>query len=241
MALTEKDLKKLEEKYFLPKKNKIFHFLGGILAAIITVTGISWATVRTIVKDETIEKIESNKKESIKLLDEIKEQKSISDSIFVLNFPVGTIIPSALDKETFYSLYNKDKIIWMLADGDSVSTDSKYYQISKNGRVPDLRGVFLRGKNYDRNDYYKNSEGDLPLLEYQKDSYKKHTHKVLSITGRQTYDGGFEYKSNGYHTDAHSTGTKNLPERDKLTDEGINASDETRPKNITVNYYIKIR
>ncbi len=96
--------------------------------------------------------------------------------------PVGTIIPSMLtqaqiDGEMFTAN------IWKLANGGSC-VGTAYGTLTGSSTLPDLRGLFLRGKNNGRGDGVQNPDGDLALLALQTDANKAHSHNVTGNFGR---------------------------------------------------------
>lgn len=148
------------------------------------------------------------------------------------NMPVGTIIASVLPYNTFLQangLVNDDNMstaIWIPCDGRELYA-SKYAQF---GTIPDLRGVFLRGIN----DYGVTYSGVSPVADTQKnpenkqagdfqaDEFKKHSHR---LPGARSKGGG---------------GFKGGDNPDYVTNSDVTGGEETRPKNVTVYYYIKI-
>ena len=66
---------------------------------------------------------------------------------------------------------------WVLADGRSV-TGSAYATITGTTAIPDMRGLFLRGKNNGRTDGNKNPDGDLGLGAIQGDQIVSHVHST---------------------------------------------------------------
>ena len=157
--------------------------------------------------------------------------------------PIGTIVASILDYNTFLKANGLDKmenekmetVLWIPCDGRK-ENKSKYSSYS-GGNIPDLRGVFLRGIN----DYNTNFPSVLPVKdnqknpkntvagEFQDDGIKTHTHDYQvgnAVNGHNYNTVGGEF----YHPTVRMRTTK------------INngAEEETRPKNITVYYYIKI-
>jgi hypothetical protein len=62
--------------------------------------------------------------------------------------PVGMIVQSMLTEAQFQAINGTN---WVLAAGQSV-TGSQYATITGNSSIPDLRGMFLRGKNNSRSD-----------------------------------------------------------------------------------------
>lgn len=143
-----------------------------------------------------------------------------------LLLPVGSIIPSMLTEDGFQKIYGDG---WVLADGRDVQ-GSKYYQLTDKAKLPDLRGKFLRGKNYNLAKGDGNAEGDLPLGYYQRDTIKKHKHKIKIFKSKWT--GKRQLRIAGVKTtDKKQIGEVYLEEC---------GEDETCPRNITVNYFIRI-
>jgi hypothetical protein len=174
--------------------------------------------------------------------EQIGEIKKISadqlDAIIPNHLPVGTIISSLVNYDKFRDIVNdpigfeKDKSKWSPADGRKVDT-SKYAAYLQVNRVPDLRGIFLRGLNrFDENETSTVSEEQKDLDgstrtvgSFQKDEFKLHDHKFKSpITGpRVSYASDAGTMANFAETNTVGTG-----------------GTETRPKNAAVYYYIKI-
>lgn len=169
--------------------------------------------------------------------------------------PVGTIIASSLTKKQFFEHHSKK--YWALADGSSIGQNYKYFDITNNANVPDLRGVFLRGKDHGRR-----LTDDLPLGEYQDDivdldsinfkttKYIKQNHNGKDTVPQQTRRAGYvkkdiseiDFKNIGITGFGHSSGkskSTDLPKHNHIV-EAYGDGDETRPKNVTVNYFIKI-
>ena len=113
---------------------------------------------------------------------------------------------------------------WIIADGRDV-TGSDYHALTGNSTVPDMRGMFLRGKNNGRTDGNENPDGDLALGTYQADEFKSHTH-------------GYIFAPNTGHADLNFYGGTRENDYTRQTD--ATGGDETRARNITVNYFIKI-
>jgi hypothetical protein len=158
-----------------------------------------------------------------------------------VDFPPGAIIPFG---------GNSDKIPdgWLLCDGGMYSTteypelfDAIGYNWGTTDpdtfRVPDLRGVFLRGVNGGISDNYADpnsgsrvsrySGGNIgnTVGSYQADEFKSHSHtykNTLMIIGNGGYHGGGSYGGSSQNPPVNNTG-----------------GDETRPRNAYVNYIIK--
>lgn len=164
--------------------------------------------------------------------------------------PIGTIICSLLDFDKFNiatsnnaqsptgewdSKFSK----WAPADGRLV-TYSRYSKVTDKNNLPDMRGVFIRGVNvFDPkeeinpassvktvSDIQKNPDNP-KAGDFQKDEFQKHSHgtaghyQEFSIRGPQSLFRLME-GTGGHETDPAGTST------------------ETRPKNVSVFYYIRI-
>lgn len=133
---------------------------------------------------------------------------------------VGDIIQSMLTEEQFIA---ENGAGWVLADGRSVA-GTKYATLI-GASVPDLRGRFLRGKNYTRVSG-GNPDGDLNLGQEQGDQYKSHDHNVAAGNYASFNAGNISRGATGGTTLNQST--------------GLQGGNETRPANTTVNFFIKI-
>jgi len=200
---------------------------------------------------------------------------TVSSDLFVLNLPevrdihyikprVGEIVASMLDVPTFEKLNNvTDKVKWVLANGIACP-NSDYLTLDpvKHATLPDLRGVFLRGKNHNRDKATGNAEGDLELGAYQ--GYA--THMPLApfvVTGDGSHDHTIKEskplqdpffigpsainRDNGdfsgiSRADAGRDGSLQLSiPHGGAHSHGVGGGDaETRPNNVTVNYFICI-
>jgi len=150
--------------------------------------------------------------------------------------PVGTVLTSMLTSTQFASEYGDN---WVLADGRSV-TGTKYANVTGNSTIPDMRGAFLRGKGSSHN-----PDGDLALGTYTADKTASHNHQERALSGVNGSPEGLTYDTSSgtgssikYITyingNVSNTGT-NYP----LTTANT-GDNETAPKNITVNYFIRI-
>jgi hypothetical protein len=130
--------------------------------------------------------------------------------------PVGTIIHSMLSVAQFSSEYGDN---WVIADGRGV-IGSRYEQITGVSAIPDMRGVFLRGKGA-----AYNPDGDLALGTYSADKYASHSHNVPFGTSGTTIA--------IYTSTSANTRSAQVP-----TD--VSGGNETSPKSVTVNIFIRI-
>ncbi len=173
--------------------------------------------------------------------------KSSAEGSFSTNkeFPLGTIITSVLNFEQFSftsknnekspgGIWTSGKSKWAPCDGRPLP-GSKYSKVSSQTNSPDFRGVFLRGLNtFDptytimpTNPTQRNPD-DTPPGIYQSDEFKSHYH---DINGPAT-TGAFKNNSPNFMNES-------LRRQEGITTEPKGGL-ETRPKNYSVYYYIKI-
>ena len=141
--------------------------------------------------------------------------------------PVGTVIASLLSESEFQAQFGKG---WALADGRAVE-GSRFEKLSGTKNVPDLRGVFLRGRNHDRATDSGNPDGDLTVGTFQGDTFQEHTHSYRR--GMRGRDGPSESFGGG---DGGPSAKTMGVDRAK----GIRIGTETRPRNVTVNFFVRI-
>lgn len=93
--------------------------------------------------------------------------------------PVGSILDSMLTEVQFQAQWN---VGWILADGRSV-VGSRYHTLTGHTVAPDLRGMFLRGKDNGRG---LNPDGELALGTETPDQMLAHTH-TMPLSGAHTH------------------------------------------------------
>lgn len=150
--------------------------------------------------------------------------------------PVGTIIHSMLTTTQFQNEYGTN---WVLADGSSC-TGTKYALVTGASNVPDMRGRFLRGKSYGSGN---NPDGDLSLGAYTVDKYGSHDHieRWPSSAGSaiQTVGSPVVGASGSHYSPQSSTYLSTTQRQDPITTTS-SGSNETAPKSITVNIFIRV-
>ena len=167
-----------------------------------------------------------------------------SDVGFEKEFPIGSVLTSVLDWNSFSQIteeqasseWDASKSKWAPADGRSVAT-SKYTRKSGQPNVPDLRGVFLRGLNqfdpfYTQKVSEKQKDKDginRTAGSFQSDQIKSHNHTFKYTTSRNE-------ASNGGGS-GHKVSDSNIERNGATANIG---GAETRPKNTAVYYYIRI-
>jgi hypothetical protein len=162
--------------------------------------------------------------------------------------PVGTIVASVLEYKSFLKANGLETIdnekmdiaLWIPCDGRKESK-SKYSSYS-GGNIPDLRGVFLRGindygvvfpgvvtvSNSQRNPENKSAS------EFQTDEFMSHTHEARMSRN-------YGSNTNSMAANNGGTGGDNVPNSGNgIINTTSMGGQETRPKNVTVYYYIKI-
>lgn len=159
---------------------------------------------------------------------------------------IGEVVASFLHENDFKNLYNVNGQKWILANGDEVPIETTYRKYIDEhlpyleGKTPNLCGVFLRGKNYDRD--IQEGNIDLPLGSSQTDGIKKHSHKFMRAEGG--VGGILKNDSDPLADDrpaflfddvfAKVSGIQYFRDHDD------HLGNETRPKNVTVNYFIRV-
>jgi hypothetical protein len=172
------------------------------------------------------------------------------ESGFGKEFPIGSIITSVLDWDSFSqitvnspsSTWDAGKSAWAPADGRSVGA-SKYTRKTGKSELPDLRGVFMRGLNQFDPFYagqvpniQKDEEDGRIAGSFQQDAFQGHKHFVednVVKTGNRDLPNMPDQRPN--QKSAQNSAGK--------FDAGYGKprlSTETRPKNVAVYYYIRI-
>lgn len=141
--------------------------------------------------------------------------------------PVGTVVTSMLTETQYRAIAGTG---WILADGRSVA-GSAYATLTGQSNAPDLRGVFLRGKNNGRGSG-GNAGGDLALGAYQADAFGSHAHNLTGQVGSAAHNnGGYISGSTG-----NVGGVQNFS---GLVTTAVGDT-ETRGRNVTVNHFLRI-
>ncbi len=160
------------------------------------------------------------------------EIEALSAESFTSEAPVGTIIASIIPPDRMLVI-GKEK--WVLSDGRILSEDSEYKQVTGNSQIPDLRGVFLRGLNVGRKDAFSDPSGDRRPGSAQSDELGSHNHKI-GINGTDTFSmapGGATQRLAHFNSDGYGAGPAKTTE--------YSGTAETRPKNIGVFFYIRVK
>jgi hypothetical protein len=158
-----------------------------------------------------------------------------------VTFPVGAVIP-------FAGSLDKIPDGWLLCDGNlyGITGYPELFDVigyswgttnPDTFRVPDLRGVFLRGVNDDASDDFKDPDMSVRISRhaggnignavgsYQADEFESHSHTykdLLMKVGEEGYHAGGSHGGPSQNPPVNNTG-----------------GNETRPMNAYVNYIIK--
>jgi len=187
-------------------------------------------------------------------------QIRISDRRPEAGMPVGMVVQSIMPWEEYAKAandtlpYNSRLNYWAPCDGRAIE-GSRLQESTDRPNAPDLRGVFLRGLNR-----FAPGDEDDGIVEVvsdeQKDPGEKKGAELVIRTEAGTFQGGnvggHEHSFYGKNADAVRDAKKgdrgdirdvwsggDSPQRaERRTTKG--PTGETRPKNISVHYYIKI-
>jgi hypothetical protein len=179
--------------------------------------------------------------------------KSVAEGSYTSNsnIPIGTVITSFLSFDKFSvatknnektgNIWTAEKSKWAPCDGRPLPY-SKYSKFASQPNAPDLRGVFLRGLNSFDPTYTINPSNlqqlnpdSNPLGGFQGDNFKNHKHLIREAWGFKT-DRGVDTNTHGSNSGPTNGDIGSVTET-YISTEGGN---ETRPKNISIYYYIKI-
>lgn len=232
--------------------NANFQALVDAVNTMQTTVTTSEDTIATLTSDldaaeETISTLES---ENLTLSNNLTTLENQVESI--TNLPIGTIISSMMEPTEFNTLMGD---VWVLADGRSSTTE--YFTAFGNANIPDMRGQFLRGMNENRNDSFEDPE-TREVGSLQIDTLGSHDHTAslsgsTSIAGAHSHSMTF-YQNNG-NTGSNPYGSLSSSSFSKTTSTSgehshtvtvsgtteSTGSTETRPTNITVYWYIKVK
>lgn len=245
-------IKEINKSYILFTRKSFYYFLGGAFAVMVGAGIISyrsiWHAVKTISSTPAYKKIDSLSKVADTVVKKLKKNENVFEKATsnINLFLTGTIIPFAGETSNIPDG-------WLLCDGSLKQKDkySALYSIIKGYwgketsdkfRLPDLRGMFLRGvdmngnRDQDKNRRYalypKGHTGN-QVGSYQSDAFKRHTHRLAIADGANP---GLAKLPPGDHSYNQITMGTGDTIREQPAKTGAN---ETRPKNAYVYYIIK--
>lgn len=152
-----------------------------------------------------------------------------------MTLPVGSIVASILTLDDFKRQMPKSEV-WELADGNKLGPNALAKIIAGGGEYselnpgnvptkPNLMGVFLRGRDYETiPQKLRNPDGKVKLGTYQADEFKSHHHSYGGPNGDNGNRAGQQdawYQHREYST-------------------GDSGGAETRPRNVTVNFFVRV-
>jgi hypothetical protein len=206
--------------------------------AFITVAGTVIGAVITTLGTIAVSSngIKNNQKDIAAAKSQISTLQEQANNLANPGIPVGTIIASTLTPQEFAKAAgDPDNLAiqgsrWTLADGKDVS-GTDFVSVTGKQTVPNLCGMFLRGKSNGK----AAGVEEIQLGEYRPDQVGPHAHNVGTVGGTETdhgmvYDGGRGSTTNSIYTNAPY-----------VKNSGPGIGSETIPKNVTVNYFIRIK
>ena len=156
------------------------------------------------------------------------------------SLPVGTVVYSMLDATTFTSQQSPGET-WYLADGRSIAgLGLKYETLTSSASIPNLLGVFLRGKNNGRSDGNQNPDGDLALGTFTTDRFASHNHGGGNHSHNTSTQNGAAPDFGGLIVRIPGAGTFNSATDASGTIIATQGGSETSPKNVTLNPFIRV-
>jgi hypothetical protein len=160
-------------------------------------------------------------------------QSDIASLRGLMYAPLGTVIASALPWERFREHVPDADVAWVPADGRSIPESSPFRRLGLGDLSPDLRGVFLRGLGeFEAGKSRSDGKGDpesRKALSYQADQLGSHVHRERGRRAAVPHGGG-----------GHAVGYLDDPPQYEYSTEATGGS-ETRPRNVAVYYYLKIK
>ncbi len=190
-------------------------------------------------------KVTSDARDASNQLVEIQSHLEAIKNELPADVPVGTIVATLLSKGDFYkTLPPAEQMKWVLADGKQVIANTKYFELTGESKIPNLQGYFLRG--LDATGAIDPDGRNRTPGHRQFDSFQGHHHLVdtkfsteIAMSKGQTaplFYNGDETNGNPNALSASVRG----PIADNKNHGTPRISSETRPKNIAVNYFIKV-
>jgi len=150
---------------------------------------------------------------------------------------IGDVKQSILTEAQFQAVHDTT---WVLMDGRSITGSALASEFGVT-TLPDARGVFLRSKNNGRSDGNQNPAGERTVGFLEGDQMQGHKH-AMDKSG-MGYGAGPADPSWG-RADVNSPANGWVYNVGNPNADGTNGTprtgNETRPKNITVNTFIKI-
>jgi hypothetical protein len=209
---------------------EVIKALGALFVALITTLGTIYASSSKIAET----------RQALQTLPELEK---------IANLPLGTIVSSMLAPSQFAAAvgdsvaFAQDKSKWVLADGRVEIGGSKYGALLSVRKAPDLRGMFLRGMNEERPD--GDPDGPTRTIGQRQDDSTRVPQSVrTSEAGSHSHtvpaggaENGFGFAEIGGGGDGGPLTSSAAGSHGHTV---VGGDVETRPKNVSVFYYIKI-
>lgn len=253
MSEFEEIKKQLKAEYYLGiiKKNNFIVVITTIITVLLAITGINLKTAFDTTTKELKEQTWDNYNLSKVYIDSIKGihlqlKEEVSSIDYISLLPIGSIVAFSGDS----SMIASGK--WKLCDGQEISRDkySELFDVFGNTwgvgdgettfNIPDLRGVFLRGVDYgrgidpdvgERKSNKRNQKNNVGS--FQQDAIINHYHTFEPVVS--SAHGAANKNGHGYHNGNYSNSVS------KTKEVNVKTSSETRPRNVYVNWLIKIK
>lgn len=170
---------------------------------------------------------------------------------FLITITTAIAQPGTAVGDIKYSIIPPSKIEttlgpgWVLMDGRDLKDTDKLRQLTHMQRIPDARGMFLRGMNEGRSGDFADPTGNRQILDQpQSDQFKEHNHGGGNHSHKTSIANGAQSQWGGYIVRISETSANAGKFYEKDTDSGetirLEGGKETRPKNIAVYIYVKI-
>jgi len=125
---------------------------------------------------------------------------------------------------------------WLLCDGSKIPDGAVYDPLRKaiGVTLPDLRGTFLRGAGQNSNTALRyTGDNAREVGQAQLDTFKSHVHSLNDYTFSEIWGGNWGWGG------ANANDADNAPTNPYKHDTFAAGDEETRPKNVSVNWIIK--
>jgi hypothetical protein len=155
--------------------------------------------------------------------------------------PIGTVIYSLLDEQAFRAA-NGDG--WRLLSSTEDVSNTDLCTRANVCSLPDGRGVFIRGMNLNRDGATGDPDGARVVRSYQADVLKNHHHYLNHDIWVATQWNGLGWGSRGGEHpvyEEHRQGGDTNPQWLEAHDVVGGAGPETRPRNIALYIYVKVK
>lgn len=184
-------------------------------------------------------------------VEEVDERAPVSESMLqklgqTINYvldqtdfqAVGSIDPSDLTEAQYQGQRGTG---WILSDGRNIA-GSRYGVLTGNITVPDMRGMFIRMKDFSLavspNITGRNPDGNLAIGSYQGDQYNSHNH---TQTGGTPFNDLMFVSGTGPGLNSGGSPIGLFPRTSTFTlNNSTGGTSDSRPRNRAMNWFIRI-